>query len=145
MAWERDDARRVDQKLQAPRDVLLLLAAAPAVILVAFAVAQALDKHPIVGPEPGTWFHRIGLDVSYGVPLALIALAFIGHAVCDRSSRFAFAAGLLFNTVASIAVLSLCNWFTQRYRPDRPMTPGEIADVLTSLYLDGLRTRQGDA
>ena len=47
--------------------------------------------------------------------------------------------------MASIAVLSLCNWFTQWYRPDGPMTPGEIADVFTSLYLDGLRTRQGDA
>ncbi len=33
--------------------------------------------------------------------------------------------------MASIAVLSLCNWFTQWYRPDGPMTPGEIADVFT--------------
>ena len=44
--------------------------------------------------------------------------------------------------MASIAVLSLCNWFTQWYRPDGPMTPGEIAEVFTSLYLDGLRTRE---
>ena len=45
--------------------------------------------------------------------------------------------------MASIAVLSLCNWFTQWYRPDGPMTPGDIAGVFTSLYLDGLRTRDG--
>lgn len=45
--------------------------------------------------------------------------------------------------MASIAVLSLCNWFTQWYRPDGPMTPGEIADVLTSLCLDGMRVRDG--
>jgi TetR/AcrR family transcriptional regulator, cholesterol catabolism regulator len=47
--------------------------------------------------------------------------------------------------MASIAALSLCNWFTQWYRPDGPMTPGEIAEVLTSLYLDGLRVRDGAA
>jgi hypothetical protein len=87
------------------RDVLLLLAAAPALILLAFAVAQSLDRHPIVGPEPGSWFLRIGLDVSYGMPLVLIALTFVGHAIRDRSSGFAFSAGLLFNTVATLAVL----------------------------------------
>jgi hypothetical protein len=43
--------------------------------------------------------------------------------------------------LASIALLSICNWFTQWYRPDGPMTPDEIADVFTSLSFDGLRTR----
>ena len=85
--------------------MLLLLAFAPLAILVTFAVAKVLDQHPIVGPEPGSWFRRIGWDVSYGVPLAVIALVFIGYAIRDRSSRFAFAAGLLFNTVATIVVL----------------------------------------
>ena len=47
--------------------------------------------------------------------------------------------------LASIAVLSLCNWFTQWYRPDGPMTPEEIAGVLSSLYLDGLRVRPAPA
>ncbi|MCI0333023.1 MAG: hypothetical protein L0228_07360 [Planctomycetes bacterium] len=87
------------------RDVLLLLAIAPAVILMTFAVARVLDQRPIVGPEPGSWFRQIGWDVSYGVPLAVIALAFVGHAVCYKSSRFAFAAGLLFNVVATMVVL----------------------------------------
>jgi len=87
------------------RNVLLFLAAAPVAILLTFAVAHTLDRHPIVGPEPGSWFYRIGIDVSYGVPLAIVALAFIGHAIRGRSSGFAFAAGLLFNAVATIAVL----------------------------------------
>jgi TetR/AcrR family transcriptional regulator, cholesterol catabolism regulator len=43
--------------------------------------------------------------------------------------------------MASIALLSLCNWFTQWYRPDGPRTPEEIAGAMTSLYLDGLRAR----
>src|SRR5262245_9866986 len=87
------------------RDVLLMLAVAPLAILIMFAAATALDQHPIVGPEVGSWFRRIGWDVSYGVPLAVIGLTFVGYAIRDRSSRFAFSAGLLFNTVATIVVL----------------------------------------
>jgi hypothetical protein len=96
--------RSVDWALHA-RDVLLLLAAAPLAILLAFAVARSLDQRPLVGPEPGSWFRQIGFDVSYGVPLALIAAVLVGHAIRDRSSRFAFAAGWLFNVVATIVVL----------------------------------------
>jgi hypothetical protein len=87
------------------RNVLLLLAVAPLAILFAFAVAAALDQHPIVGPDPASWFRRIGWDVSYGVPLALVALGLVGHAVRDRSSGLAFSAGLLANVVATIVVL----------------------------------------
>ena len=54
---------------------------------------------------PASWFRQIGWDVSYGVPLVVIALAFVGYAIRDRSSRFAFAAGLLVNMVATIVVL----------------------------------------
>lgn len=87
------------------RDVLLLLALAPLIILFAFAVAAALDQHPIVGPELGSWFRTIGWDVSYGVPLSAIALTLVGYAIRDRSSGFAFAAGLLANVVATIVIL----------------------------------------
>ncbi len=87
------------------RNVLLLLAVSPLAILFAFAVATALDQHPIVGPDLTSWFRRIGWDVSYGVPLALIALTLVGHAVRDRSSGLAFSAGLLANVVATIVVL----------------------------------------
>ena len=71
----------------------------------AFAVATALDQHPIVGPDPASWFRRIGWDVTYGVPLAMIALTLVGHAIRDRSSGLAFSAGLLANVVATIVVL----------------------------------------
>jgi hypothetical protein len=87
------------------RSVILFLGIAPVVILLAFAVAAALDQHPLVGPEPMSWFRRIGHDVSYGVPLAVIALVLVGHAARDRSSEFAFAAGLLGNVVATLVVL----------------------------------------
>jgi hypothetical protein len=87
------------------RWLLLLLAAAPAMILLTFAVGKALDRQPLVGPDPASWFHRIGYEASYGIPLIVIAFTFIGYAVRDRASPFAFAAGLLFNVVATLAVL----------------------------------------
>ena len=87
------------------RNVMLLFAVAPLAILLTFGVAKILDQHPIVGPEPDSWFRQIGWDVSYGVPLVAIALVFVGHAIRDRSSPFAFSAGLLFNIVATIVII----------------------------------------
>jgi hypothetical protein len=93
------------RSFRAEQCVLVLLAIAPLAVVATFGVARALDQHPIVGPEPGSWFRRIGWDVSYGVPLSAIALTLLGYAIRDRSSQFAFVAGLLFNVVATIVVL----------------------------------------
>ncbi len=87
------------------RWVMMLLAAAPAAVAVTFIVAHALDQQPLVGPDPASWFRRIGFEASYGVPLVLVALTFIGYAIRERSSPFAFAAGWLFNIVATIVLL----------------------------------------
>jgi hypothetical protein len=87
------------------RWVLLLVAMAPAAVAVTFIVSRSLDTLPIVGPEPTSWFRRIGFDWSYGAPLVAVALTLIGYAVAERSSPFAFAAGLLFNVVATIILL----------------------------------------
>lgn len=87
------------------RNLLLLLAFAPLAVLATFAVAKALEHRPLVGPDPGSWFARIGYEASYGVPLVVIALTLIGYAIRDRSSVFAFAAGLLFNIVSTFVVL----------------------------------------
>ncbi|HEX2474529.1 MAG TPA: hypothetical protein VHK01_07285, partial [Lacipirellulaceae bacterium] len=96
---------RVATWLIGAREALLVVAFAPLAVLFTFAVARALDQYPIAGPLPASWFRRIGWDVSYSVPLAIIGLVFIGCAVRDRSSGFAFAAGLLFNAVATIVAL----------------------------------------
>jgi len=87
------------------RYVMMLLAIAPAAVLLTFVVAKALDGQPLVGPDPASWFRQIGFELSYGAPLVVVALTFIGYAILDRSSPFAFAAGLLFNVVATIVVL----------------------------------------
>lgn len=38
-----------------------------------------------------------------------------------------------------IGILSACNWFTQWYRPDGPMSVDQIADGFISLFLHGLQ------
>jgi hypothetical protein len=89
----------------AVRNALFVLAFAPAGMLLAFTVAAVLNQYPLVGPEPGSWFRRIGWDASYGAPLMVIAAALVAHAVRDRSSPFAFAAGLLCNVAATLVVM----------------------------------------
>jgi AcrR family transcriptional regulator len=44
--------------------------------------------------------------------------------------------------LAVIGILSACNWFTQWYRPDGPMSVDQIADGFISLFLRGLQTRE---
>ena len=41
--------------------------------------------------------------------------------------------------LAGIGILSACNWFTQWYRPDGPMSVDEIAEAFGELFLGGLR------
>jgi hypothetical protein len=85
--------------------LIFILGVAPLVALAIFVVSSALRGNPIVGPEPGSFFHRIGLAISYALPLTLLALTLVGFAIRERSARFAFAAGLLFNLSATAAYL----------------------------------------
>jgi AcrR family transcriptional regulator len=41
--------------------------------------------------------------------------------------------------LAGIGILSACNWFTQWYRADGPMSVEDIADAFAELFLGGLR------
>ncbi len=45
--------------------------------------------------------------------------------------------------LATIAILSACNWFTQWYRPDGPRTVDEIAAVFDDLFMSGLGAGPG--
>lgn len=40
--------------------------------------------------------------------------------------------------LAGIGMLSACNWFTQWYRPNGPMSVDQIADAFAELFLRGL-------
>ena len=41
--------------------------------------------------------------------------------------------------LATIAILSACNWFTQWFRPDGPLSAEEVGARFARLFLDGLR------
>lgn len=45
--------------------------------------------------------------------------------------------------LTGIGILSVCNWFTQWYRPGGPLGVDQIADEFVDLFLSGLRARPG--
>ena len=47
--------------------------------------------------------------------------------------------------LAGIGILSACNWFTQWYRPDGPMTVDQIADRFIALFLQGVQAPEAAA
>lgn len=85
--------------------VVGLLGASPLLVLLIYWQAVALKASPILGPDPASWFVRVGLAVSYAVPLAATAIAIIGHAVSLRSARLGFASSLVLNFTATIAYI----------------------------------------
>ena len=84
---------------------LLMMGAAPLLAGCIYVVADALRQYPVVGPTPGTWFAAIGTSASYGVPLAAIIVALLGHAVRERSPAYAFSSALLVNLLTTIVFL----------------------------------------
>ena len=42
--------------------------------------------------------------------------------------------------LAGIGILSACNWFTQWYRPEGPLSVDDVADAFGELFLGGLRS-----
>lgn len=73
----------------------------PILVAVMFAVAAVLMQHPIVGPDPASWFRKVGWSVAYTVPVLLMAVALVGHAIRERSAAFTFGAGVLFQVAAT--------------------------------------------
>ncbi|HTS14087.1 MAG TPA: TetR/AcrR family transcriptional regulator [Candidatus Sulfotelmatobacter sp.] len=57
----------------------------------------------------------------------------IRHGVADGSLRAVDV------RLASIAILSVCNWFTQWYRPDGALGVPAVGREFAGLFLDGLR------
>ena len=111
MCWA--GARQFFARTTAPRSpwqpvssaLVILLGAAPLAAVAVQALSLALVRHPIVGPEPGSLFDRMGLSASYGLPILALALAILGYAIAERSSLLALGAGLLGNAAATTAYL----------------------------------------
>jgi hypothetical protein len=87
--------------------LMTVLGAMPLIVMVLYVVSTALRGNPVVGPEPGSLFERMGLATSYAGPMAIVTLTLIGHALRERSSAFALSAGLVLNLSATAAFLLL--------------------------------------
>jgi len=85
--------------------LLLALAALPMVAVTAYVVGSALRGNPLVGPEPGTFFARLGLAGSYVPPMLVLAGTLVGYALRERSAGFALAASLALNLAATVGYL----------------------------------------
>lgn len=80
---------------------LFAAASLPLIAVTLHVVNASLAATPIVGPEPGSFFARIGPAASYATPLVLVAVTLAGCAIRERTSAFALAAGLLLNLSAT--------------------------------------------
>jgi hypothetical protein len=86
------------------RVLLLILTIVPAFALTTYPALKAIMYRPVHGPSAGL-FYQLGDVVSYSLPLVLISLALIGHAVRERAAGYAFAASLLINLAVTVAQL----------------------------------------
>jgi hypothetical protein len=89
---------------QRARALLLSLTIAPVLALTIYPVLKAIEYMPVHGAASG-FFYEIGAIVSYAVPLVLLSLALIGHALREREAGYAFAGGLLLNLAVTAAQL----------------------------------------
>jgi TetR/AcrR family transcriptional regulator, cholesterol catabolism regulator len=112
---------------------------------------RAIDAHLVFAAEHGDELALIQIELRSLSPVRqaeLIGRRDAYEAAWRQVIEDGVAAGELRPVavpLASIAILSACNWFTQWYRPDGPMTAGEIGARFARLFLDGLRATDAAA
>ena len=86
------------------RKVLIILTVLPIIVLTLCPTFLALARVPLGGPTSGI-FSLFGTNLSYGIPLVLVALVMIGFALRERQPEFTFYAGALLNLTVTLAFL----------------------------------------
>src|SRR5262249_39058452 len=79
------------------RLVLLGGALVPVLVLTLVVAAVGFSGTRTTGPADDSFFGRIGWTLSNIVPLAVLSLGLVGHALREESPGYAFGAGLLAN------------------------------------------------
>lgn len=87
------------------RTLLLILTITPVLALTLYPAAATIAGDPVVSVAANSVFGRMGDSISYVVPLALVCLSLVGHAIRERSSAFAFSAGLVLNLTVTLGYL----------------------------------------
>lgn len=93
----RRAGRRIDTTLDvstAARWSLIACAALPVVLLTLAPIAVRLSGHLPAGPLAESFFVRAGRLVATVVPLVLVCVGLVGHALREKSPGYAFAVGL---------------------------------------------------
>ncbi len=102
-----DPALKTRVRAQQSLYVAMLLMVAPLAVMAIYIISAGLRAHPIVGPDPTSLFHRVGLPVSYGIPLLICGITIVGHAIYQRSARLAFTGAMAINfCVVTLYLLS---------------------------------------
>jgi hypothetical protein len=108
LIWLREPLERLAVKLgcasaegegtgELARWLVLLMAVLPVLALTVWLVMWQLAGHRLPQPLADTFFDQVGIIPRDLVPLGVIALGLVGHALRECSAAFAFAAGLLVN------------------------------------------------
>jgi len=96
--WSR---RKISERLgegfvEEVRTVLFGLTILPLLLLTSYAALRTVFYLPLHGPTSG---------FIYGVPLVIVGIVLIGHALRERRPSFAFFAGAFFNATITVAFL----------------------------------------
>ena len=105
VSWTIQRIKTELDSLQSILGSLAVISIMPLTAITLFVVGQAFGEHPILGPDPNSFFANIGLAASYAIPLSMMSVALIGLAISFRSGTIALTAGLLLNFSATAAYL----------------------------------------
>ncbi|HKG96945.1 MAG TPA: hypothetical protein VKA97_03985, partial [Pyrinomonadaceae bacterium] len=100
-AWPETDIEALTKQA---RPLLIALTVLPLVVLTIYPAWRAILYLTIQYPTSGG-FALLGNNVSYGLPLVLVAVVMIGYALRERMPEFGFYAGAFFNLTVTIAFL----------------------------------------
>jgi hypothetical protein len=79
------------------RQLLLVGALGSVLVLTAVDALAGFSGTGTTGPAAGSFFASVGWTAAKVVPLVVLAVGLVGHALRERSAGYAFAAGLLVN------------------------------------------------
>lgn len=102
--WNRGWKRLAEATYRDVRTLMIFLTVVPLLVLTIYPALRTIYYLPIQGPVSGI-FSWLADDVSYGVPLVLVAFVMIGYSLRDRLPEFSFFGGLLFNATVTLAFL----------------------------------------
>jgi hypothetical protein len=90
-----------DRDTQVLRVVLLCATAVPAVLVTVLTVRVIFLGYALTGPAPGSLFNALGPLGSHAIPLVLVMVGLVGHALRERSPADAFGGGLVANLIVT--------------------------------------------